>query len=144
MAVQPGEKGSGRVKQSMGASSQTIQKIVWPQAQGRAGIHQGTSATFSCSFLVPSLLLQLYSDSKSARVKGPVFTGKRVHGESTANLSVPTGPYLPSLVLAGTHQPPGTGHAHTWYRAVEFLGILPSLSKDRFIEAWPERELGRG
>lgn len=119
---------------------------MWPQAQGRAGIHQGTSATCSCSFLVPSPVLQLYSDSKSARVKGPVFTGKRVHGESTANLSVPTGPYLPSLVPAGTHQAQvmPTHTARTWYRGVEFLGIPPSLSKDRFLEAWPERELGRG
>lgn len=87
---------------------------MWPQAQGRAGIHQGTSATCSCSFFVPSPVLQLHSDSKLARMKGLVFTRKRVHGESTANLSVPTGPYLPIWDTPATR--------HMW--------VMPTHSKD--------------
>lgn len=57
----PGERGGGRVQRSTRASSQTNQSedTVWLQAQGRASIHQGTSATCGCSFLVPSPVLQL-------------------------------------------------------------------------------------
>lgn len=57
-------------------------------------------------------MLQLHSDSKLARVKGPVFTRKRVHGESTANLS--------------THRALSAYLGHTSHQAQ----VMPTHSKD--------------
>lgn len=50
------------------------------------------------------------------------------------------GAYLPSLVPAGIHQPPGKGHAHTQQghvldRGAGLLGIPSGPGKDMFTEA---------
>ena len=55
MAVQDQQGAAGYSGPWEQAHRQTLQETVCAQAQGRAGGHQGTSATCGCSFLVPSL-----------------------------------------------------------------------------------------
>lgn len=148
----PGERGGGRVQRSTRASSQTNQSedTVWLQAQGRVASTRARPPLVAAPSLCPVQCCRCFyrnawskrSDAESARARGPAFTGKRLRGESTANLSAHGGPCVP---LAATRQRSYPHAARKWYRQrAGFLSTPSGPSKDGFREPCPEREPGRG
>lgn len=139
------ERGGSRVQWSTGASSQTNppKGTVWLQAQGRAGIHQALLPLVAVPSLSPVQCCSCsnrsawskHSDSELARAKGPAFTGKRLHGEGTANLSAHgEGPVCHFQAQVGHtgHQAEVIPTQRDWTQS---LNIPSGLSKDGFTEA---------
>lgn len=157
MAVRDQERGvvagySGPWEQVYRQTNQKIQCGFRPRV-GLVSTREGTSDTCGCSFLVPPVQCfkcsyhsawTKHSDSESARVKGPVFTGKRIQREhcksECAHRAISSSPIWDTPATRRRSHP---YTARTWYRQKDWVPEHSFWTQQRWVHRGMARKGAR-